>query len=143
MTSTPRVVTDRRGIMAITSAGLAAALWVSFTSPFTLSADIVTAIPLGLGAVLLVQRLRPDQRSAAELPPEPATARVAPLHRWALVWLGLALTIVAWELYNFASAPRSAHPTLSSLIDMLTASQGGKFVAFFLWLALGWYLVVQ
>jgi hypothetical protein len=32
---------------------------------------------------------------------------------------------------------------LSSLIDMLDASPGGKFVAFVLWLALGWYLVVQ
>jgi hypothetical protein len=129
--------------MAIMATGLATAIGASFTDPFTLGADIVTAIPVFVGALLLAGRLRSGGGAAVELRSEHAAARLAPLNRWALVWLGLFVAVLGWELYTYLSAPRHAHPTLSALIDMLDATPTGKFVAFSLWLALGWYLVLQ
>jgi hypothetical protein len=142
MTTLHRLAQGRGRIASVTAVGVALAVWASFTHPFTVGADLVTAIPLGIGVVVLVRRLRTDRRPASVLRADGATARLAPLNRWALVWIGLLVTVVGWELYCYLSAPRAQHPTLSALIDMLDASPGGKFVAFLLWLALGWYLLV-
>jgi hypothetical protein len=136
-----RLVQGRGRVICVTAVGAALATWVSFTNPFTVGADLVTAIPLGIGVAVLVRRLRTERRTAPV--PDGATSRPALLNRWALIWLGLLVTVVGWELYCYLSAPRAQHPTLSALIDMLDASPGGKFVAFLLWLALGWYLVVR
>lgn len=38
---------------------------------------------------------------------------------------------------------RAAHPTFSSLLDIVDASRVGKTVVFALWLVLGWFLVVS
>jgi hypothetical protein len=55
----------------------------------------------------------------------------------------LAVVVAGWELYTYASAPRVAHPTLSTLIDLATSTQTGKAVSFAAWLLLGWYLVMR
>jgi hypothetical protein len=134
VSSLHRLASGRSGLIATAAAGVAVALWASFTDPFTLGADIVTALPLCVAVPVLAYRLRADRGGATALPP-------ASTARGALLWPGLMATIVAWELYCYVSAPRSSYPTLSALLDMLDDSHGGKFVAFFLWLALGWYLV--
>jgi hypothetical protein len=140
------VVTDRRGPIGPVVLGLAAAVLTvlaSFTSPFTLGAEAITALPLSAGLAALVLRLRPAQRSCGTDRSQHDVAPPEPLHRWALVWLGLVVATVGWELYCYLNTPRSSHPTLSGLIDMLDARPIGKFVAFSLWLALGWVLVIQ
>jgi hypothetical protein len=123
--------------------GLAAAVLASFTSPFTLGAEAITALPLCAGLAALVLRLRPARRSGGIDRSDHEIAPPEPLHRWALVWLGLVVATVGWELYSYLNTPRSAHPTMSGLIDMLDARPIGKFVAFSLWLALGWVLIIQ
>ncbi len=50
---------------------------------------------------------------------------------------------VGWELFCFFSVPRSSHPTLSSLLDILDSTRAGKTVGFAAWLALGWFVVVM
>ena len=122
---------------------LAAAVLAAFTTPFTLGAEGITGLPLSVGLAALVLRLRPARRSRRTDRPDGDVVPPEPLHRWALVWLGLVVATVGWELYCYVNTPRSAHPTLSGLIDMLDATPIGKFVAFSLWLALGWVLVIQ
>ncbi|MGP0031725.1 MAG: hypothetical protein ACLPVF_14605 [Acidimicrobiales bacterium] len=137
-----REIPGPRLLIALAVAGLAAAVAASFTHPFTPGADVVTAIPLGIAVVVLARRRHADGRPALDPHPAPPATGSVPAHRWASVWLALATAIVGWELYCYLSAPRSAHPTLSVLINMLEATPTGKALAFFLWLALGWYLVV-
>jgi hypothetical protein len=131
----------RQRIVIVTAAGATAAV-AGLTHPFTLGADTVTAIPILIGLLVLVPSLR---RSHAPIAVGAGQGETRPdvSRRWSLVWLGLIATVAAWEVYTFLGSPRSAHPTLSVLIDMLDATWVGKFVAFFLWLALGWYLAVQ
>jgi hypothetical protein len=136
-------VIDRRRPIGPVILGLAAAVLASFTSPFTLGAEAITALPLCAGLAALVLRLRPARRSGGIDRPDHEVAPPEPLHRWALVWLGLVVATVGWELYSYLNTPRSAHPTMSGLIDMLDARPIGKFVAFSLWLALGWVLIIQ
>jgi len=134
---------ERRVVVVGAAAGLVVAGVASFTQPFTVGADVVTAVPLCLAVVVLVQRVLADRRSTVGPPPAPVATRPAPAYRRASPWLALVGAVVAWELYSYLSTPRSAHPTLSVLINMFDATQTGKGIAFLLWLALGWYLVVQ
>jgi hypothetical protein len=143
MTSLLRVVTDRGRPMGPVVLGLAAAVLASFTSPFTLGAEGITALALSAGLAALVLRLRSVRRSRGTDRSENEVVPPEPLNRWALVWLGLVVATVGWELYCYVNTPRSAHPTMSGLIDMLDARPIGKFVAFSLWLALGWVLAIQ
>ena len=125
----------------MTGAGLAGA--ASFTRPFTLGADVVTAIPLAVVFVVMLVTILPLGKRNRRVDPGPAPSPAvgfAPSRRW-LWWLAPLLAVTGWELYCYVSQPRVDHPTLSVLIDMLDGSHVGKFVAFVLWLALGWFLV--
>jgi hypothetical protein len=62
--------------------------------------------------------------------------------RWG-VWIAPIAAITGWELYCLVNLPRAAHPTLSSLLDIVDASRLGKSVVYLLWLALGWILVTK
>jgi hypothetical protein len=132
----------RQWIVIVTAAGATAAV-AGLTHPFTLGADVVTAIPILIGLLVLVPRLRRGHAPTAVVATGQGQTRPDVSGRWSLVWLGLVAAVAAWEVYTFLGSPRSAHPTLSVLFDMLDATWVGKFVAFFLWLALGWYLVDQ
>ncbi len=119
-------------------AAVAYASLASLTHPFTDGADIVTALPIAVALVVMVVRMRSG-------PPTGPLTGVGehgrtPNRLW-LLWAAMAVLVTGWELYCYAAAPRSAHPTLSSLFDGLDAGHGGKALAFALWLALGWYLV--
>ncbi|MGD0393581.1 MAG: hypothetical protein ABSC41_13170 [Acidimicrobiales bacterium] len=118
---------------------LAYASLASLTHPFTDRADIVTALPIAVALAAMVVRMRSSWRPA----PVVEVDGDGPPNRLWLVWAATAALVVGWEIYCYTAAPRSQHPTLSSLFDALDASHGGKTLAFALWLALGCYLVRQ
>jgi hypothetical protein len=137
MTS-PMVTSTAMNKLAVTLCAAILAVAAAFTEPFTWGANAITAIPVGIAAVVLVRRLQAGRQLDLVTP----VKKARPLRsRWAMTWLGLAVAVGGWELFCYFSTPRSAHPTLSILINMATASHGGRGLAFFLWLALGFVMV--
>jgi hypothetical protein len=128
----------------ITGGGIAYAIGASFTRPFTAAADVLTGVVCVVGMAVLVARWRRPRGIEA-----PAVAEDATRGRscrstsgvWWAVPIGLTVAVIAWELTTYAGSPRSAHPTLSSLIDLVDGSRPGKSVAFMVWLALGWFVL--
>ncbi len=125
--------------MAGVTLGLVYAVAASYTRPFTLGADAVTAVPLlGAAVVVALGAARAGARGAGD----PRTGVAGGSGPWWRVWLVLGAAVVAWELYCYVSGPRPAYPTLSSLLDKPSdAHRAGKAAAFGAWLSLGWYLV--
>lgn len=116
--------------------------WGSATRPFTDPADVAVAVPSAIFALGLVLRLRwPDTGPWRRLPPDrPATP--AGGRRGVTPWLVVVGIFVASELASyFAGGSRAVHPTVSSGLDSLFHYQAAKAVAFFVWLAVGWYFV--
>jgi hypothetical protein len=114
------------------SCSLAAA--VSFTKPFTLSADLLTGFSLGvIFALQIVFLLRP-------LTPAAGSWSAVSSRLW--LWIVLFAVVVAFELFEYFEHPRSAHPTISSLSDELSAWQAGKAVLFLAWFGIGWLIVI-
>ena len=148
-----RVVLERRWAALLAVVGVADVLVASRTHAFTRGADAATAVPLVLATVLLAVRARAagaiDTRAAdtgvidtgADDGPTGRRPRMLGIDP-AYVWVLPVAAVTAWELYCFFTLPRSAHPTLSSLLDMLDAHAAGKALAFGVWLVLGWLLVV-
>ena len=109
----------------------------SFQHPFTSGANLVTALALFVGLIAqfvcrLVDRAR---RKSANY-----TLTAGPSDRGLrtqVPWIVLAMAFTAFELLEYVSEPRRAHPTFSSLTDELTSSQAGRAVLFLAWLALG------
>jgi hypothetical protein len=120
-------------VAALAYAGLA-----SFTRPFTVGADTVVALPLAVAVVALMIRSRSSRIRAADRAGRPAQRSPG-----SVAWAVLAAVAIGWELFCFTSDPRSAHPTLSSLMDMADATRWGQVLLFAAWMALGWYLVVS
>jgi hypothetical protein len=118
--------------------GLAVGLAVatSFTRPFTLPADVLTAIPLA--GLLLGETVRIVRNRGARIPAtgDPPARSHAP---WTMLvpWIVLSGAVIGFELFDYFSLPRHAHPTLSSLCDELSSSHAGKAALFLAWLALG------
>jgi hypothetical protein len=139
----PPLAADRRRpaiAVAVAVAAVAYAVAGSFTHPFTRAADALTAVPLAVAVVVVAARMRgagPADVIRSDHQRKPSTG----LTRWSHLWAVIAAVVVSWELYCYASTPRSEHPTLSTLIDLLDSTRIGKIAAFALWLALGWYLV--
>ena len=123
-------------------AGVAYAVVASFTKPFTIGADVLTAVPIGLAAVVFGVRMRWPRRFRSVATGDP-TEPEASINRWSWVWLAMAGLVLAWELFVYSQAPRHLHPTLSSLIDTVNAGHLGKTVMFGLWLLLGCYFLLQ
>jgi amino acid permease len=144
--SSPRLARLGRpalGLAAVLAAALVAEVTAAALSQaFTLTADLVVAVSLlTMVSVVAVQVLfRPVGRSLARRRSDKPDAH--PRSSW-VPWTALLVAIVAWELVCFALSPRSAHPTLSSMLDTLTASHVGRGLTFFAWLVLGWYLVTR
>ncbi len=119
------------------SAGIAAAVLgaaaygavLAATDPFTLAADVATAIPLAAGGVLALRAIR---RRAPRAPFD---------WRAAAPWLVLVGAVVAFEVVMYASGSRASHPTLSSIEDALARSRAVKAAVAFCWLVVGWVLV--
>ncbi|MGH9046663.1 MAG: hypothetical protein ACRDVW_05040 [Acidimicrobiales bacterium] len=118
--------------------GIGLAVWAAFTNPFTDSANTVTAIAIGIGAVMVAARWH---RPAPTLHPPTSISPGRGAPRW-WPWLALGLAIAAWELVSLFTGPRVDHPTVSSLYDSATTQwRALKAPCFFGWLALGAALV--
>jgi|HubBroStandDraft_1064217.scaffolds.fasta_scaffold257325_2 hypothetical protein len=128
------------GYLAALVATGAYSWWVATTTPFSVGADVATAIPLGVLGALAVVQWRADRANGAPARPlrrlDPAAATGA---AWPLPTVLLAA--LAFELYNLFSAPRSVHPTVSSLYDSAAGTHAWKAVFVLAWLALGWDLL--
>lgn len=127
---------------------LGAFSWLaSRTKPFTISADIYTAIPIAFASLAVSWQLfgsRTKRLGALEhlasrkgREPTPVSARgVAP-------WILLVGIAIGWELFSYFSGPRSEHPTLSSLYNVAAGLSWIKASFFALWVLLGAYLLKQ
>jgi hypothetical protein len=105
------------------------ALAAATTSPFTVPADILTAVPIAVVAVAVVVRwpLRRVRASGTRWPVA-GPRGLAP-------WVVLTAAVVAWELVQFlAPGSRAVHPTLSSMADALDRHLLVKAFVFAAWL---------
>ena len=124
----------RGGTLAVAAVALYAAA-VSFTPPLSVAAAVAVVVPATV-VLVLATRHRPghgQQRPATD----PRVRRTAAA--WAvLVVLGATLELAAWlhqPAYNVASPD---FPTLSLLLDPVTDGGPGRFVAWCIWLYVGW-----
>jgi hypothetical protein len=120
--------------------GIAYAAGASFTRPFTVAADVVTAVALGAAVALTIGTISRDRQA---LTVDLASRSLIGWSQWWVIWIAPVAAVCAWELYCFVHLPRGQHPTLSALIDMLDSTRVGKTVAFASWLALGWLLAAR
>lgn len=120
---------------------LAAAAYAWFaagTKPFTVPADVTTAVPLVLmAAVYVLQRIRPGTGPWRRLD----DAGHPPAGGTAVPWIALVVLLVGSEVASFVAGPRATHPTVSSLTDTLFRWQAAKAAVYFGWLSLCWYFV--
>ena len=146
----PRVVVVAAATVVAVALGLSAAM--AFSRPFTAPSEVLTATALALLlAVIVLQQIgRPMSPLVArrEAPTWSAgTPGGLPGQRgWAARWSGWMVLVAAtagWELFSYLSSPRHTHPTLSSMLDAVTAHHAGRGLAYALWLVLGWYLVTR
>lgn len=151
--------------------GLALGVLVSFTHPFTIEADLVTASGFLLFFVLqglLVSRTpRVGGLASVEMVPhrshdgadetdngsdgrsdngsdggsDPTDQSGRHPVRRFVAWIALSVAIATFELVMYLESPRHEHPTLSSLSDDLTRWKLGHAVLFVAWLGLGWLLL--
>lgn len=121
---------------SLAACGLAAL--ASFTHPFTLGADVVTAIPLA--GLIVAETLRLLENRGSQVSQVLRVVPVVRALRSFIPWVVLSGAVVGFELFSYFEQPRRAHPTLSSLSDDLTRSQAGRAVLFLAWLALGVFL---
>jgi hypothetical protein len=115
---------------------LAYGWWFTDREPFSpgaFRALVVAVVVLLIAAV--VQRMRRGRRAA-----HPAT-RGAP-HFWAavVVWSLVVVAVVAWELISLRSLPRSAHPTISSMVEASEHHHVVRLAFYALWVWFGWAL---
>lgn len=136
MPSVPQEPRGRAVVVALALVGSAGYAWgAATTTPFTWAANVVTAIPIALVAVLaLVLWPAHPERAGVEVGPAPGAGARHPY----LGWVVLVAVVVGWELTEyFWRGSRSAHPTLSSMADAFDAHTPGRAVAFLAWLWLG------
>lgn len=104
---------------------------------FTWRADITTGV--GLAGVVLfgLATLRLERRQDGAVA---APARTPPSRGATLTWATLASAVVIFELVNYFATPRSSHPTISSLLDLLAGHEVLRGLLFVTWLGAGWWL---
>jgi hypothetical protein len=122
----------RTGLGGVAVVGAVAyALGAAATTPFTLAADVMTALPIALALVVAIARwpARPDRSTVldAEQSRHPYVG-----------WVVLFAAVVGWELVEYlVRGSRAAHPTLSSMLDAFNRHYVAKSFSFFVWLCLG------
>jgi len=70
-----------------------------------------------------------------------ATTRVS--REGFLTWTTWLAAATGWELWALSEHPRATHPTISSLINIVTETHPGRSVALLAWLALGRWLASE
>jgi hypothetical protein len=109
---------------ALLVAGVGYALGAAATTPFTLAANVMTAIPIALLGVLAVARW--------PLRPKPVRAPGDHPYR---EWIVVGVAILVWEIVVYtARGSRAAHPTFSSMVDAVDRYYLLKALLFFAWL---------
>ena len=118
-------MTDRRIRGALQVSGSAAvaayAWWVAGLLGFS---HRVTAAVLAGGVVAL---LVGATRAPRDRPPPPRTA-------WVVAWAVVVAALGALQLVSYLGAPRSEHPTLSSLANATLDTRPARAVGFAGWL---------
>jgi hypothetical protein len=113
--------------------GLAYAVFVAGTTPFTWAANAAIAVALAVAAVA----------AAWKWPRRTATVHTAPqIEHPYRSWVLLLAVIVAWELYSYlAPGSRAQHPTFSSMTDAVDRYEALKALVVLAWLSLGWMIL--
>ncbi len=125
-------------------AGGALSTFVAMTDPFTIAADMLTA--LALAAMLTIFSVREIRSAKGRLAWQGDVDRVncdsgtGTRRRWGWLWAFALCIVVAFELVNLFLMPRPDHPTISSMLDGLESVRWMKGVTFFAWLALGLFI---
>ena len=106
--ASPPTDQQRRWVAAAGVAGTGMALVAAFTTPFTVGADAVTAVPLAAVVVVTVVTIVTPRR-------DPGAGRRARRGRslpplGGLWWCGPGLAVTGWELYCYVSCPGSTIP---------------------------------
>jgi hypothetical protein len=115
----------------------------STARPFSWRADITTAVGIACvaGCALVgVARRRRRRAATAEAGIGPAISASQPAARDALPWVAVLTAITAFELVNLFASPRRDHPTISSVLVVLTGHEVLRGVLFAVWLGAGWWL---
>jgi len=126
----------RLQILAASSATLVYGWWFTDRQPFSANALIDFLISVGVLIAVAVAR---RQRSAPRTPDRP-TREASRFRAAVVVWSAVGAVVVGWELIAFRSLPRSAHPTISSLIESSEQYHVARLGLFAVWIALGWTL---
>ena len=103
-----RLAFGRRSLTAAAPAGIAYAVGASFTRPFTLAADVMTAVVLVAAVVLTIRTISGDRRTHGDDPVSGGAA--IEWSRWWVAWIAAIAAVCAWELYCFVHLPRSNTP---------------------------------
>lgn len=117
-------------LAASLAVGAAYSWWTTGLPGFSWVAGAAVGLPALCVVSVSARSRRPARRAS---PPVRGGGLVA--------WSAVLGALVAWELIQYRSAPRSAHPTLSAFADQLLGPHPVRAVAFAAWLACGWLLV--
>lgn len=121
------------------TAALGYSLIAATTTPFTLPADVLTALAIVAMAVGVAVRWpwRPRRARARQS----IEAASGPGHPY-LPWCLFVVLLVAWELFNYlVHGTRAEHPTFSSITDAIDRFYLLKTLLFLAWLYLGWAVI--
>ena len=126
---------SRSRVGAAFVAVLAYGYWFTDRQPFSGGAALALLVPVV--ALIATAEWRRARRAGAPAVRVPR----APRFRSAVVaWSSVAIAVLVWELLALRSLPRSAHPTISSLVQSIEQYHAGRVVLYFAWLWLGWTL---
>jgi hypothetical protein len=121
---------SRIGLAVIAAIVLAAyAWWVVGLTPFT---NRMLVAVVGPGAVFVVYALVSVARARRGRRKQPLT------RGWGwLAWVVAILLLGAWQLFTLFHSPRETYPTVSYLINQVTAHRPLRTVMYLLWVAFG------
>jgi len=123
----PPATSSKRTIVVLFAVAALYSWWASGLRSFTHPAALAVGVP---GVVVMTMlgwsRRRPTVRA------ERALGRAG-----IVLWAAVLAVIVGWELVQYVSSPRSAHPTLSSMADRVLETHPARAAAFFGWLVVG------
>jgi hypothetical protein len=116
---------------------LAYGWWFTDRRPFSRGAFLALVVAVGvLIACAEVRRARAAVESTAT-----ATGRAPRVRTAVVVWSALTVAVVAWELIALRSLPRSAHPTISSLVESAEQYHLARVGLYAAWVWFGWTMV--
>jgi hypothetical protein len=102
--------------------------WVTSLEAFSVAATVAV---VGSGCVAVVAGLAWRRRHAS------AHAVPTPIEtRGVSGWGAIAVAVVAWQVAAYLQAPRSEHPTVSSITNTMLDAHAVRALAFAIWLFL-------